>query len=353
MTHQITILEPKQTPTYKNVLEWNPPDPNEQVVTIEQEKVPYFIWFAEQQGYIRKGWNLQQYMMAAIKGDPNDKTKRAGFNNIHIWGDMGSGKSNLELQYGKLIFGSWEGALSHFILNLTDIVTIYDELKALEAKQREKDPGFMAKIPLVIADDLNTIFSKELWFEDRELYIQTRKVFNLIRPKCSNWMSSTPTMEDLSSIFSEKLNFEVLVFPNQTYMAERYCRFVDKFSPTSSYFKKVMIEFSKYELADVPSWVYEEYGKRRHAQIDIEFDKFRDIVQKRIDGGEEVSTTKKSANQSTFNREAMSKIIDEVKKNPSKFQDEKSNWSKGPIMFEFEISNNHASAILGLLKRKS
>jgi len=45
-------------------------------------------------------------------------------------------------------------------------------------------------------------------------------------------------------------------------------------------------------------------------------------------------------------------IMSEIKKHPSKFQDDKGRWSKGPVMYEFEISNNHASAILGLLKRK-
>src|SRR3990167_771317 len=107
MKQDLVALEPNQKPTYDNLLKWNPPDLNERVLTVEQEKVPYFIWFSEQQGYIRRGWNLQQYMMAAIKGDPNDKTKRAGFNNILLWGDMGSGKSNLELQYGKLVYGTW------------------------------------------------------------------------------------------------------------------------------------------------------------------------------------------------------------------------------------------------------
>lgn len=280
-----TILEPAEKPNLQVLSEWNKTDERGTMdASFQKEsiKVPYYVWLAEKVRYIHYGWSLSDYMRYAAIGSDSDKVKRAGFNNICLWGDMGSGKSNLAMQLLNSVYQNMAIAEKHMLLNVNDVLRLYDEIKG------------GGRCPALCFDDTNTIFSKELWFEDRQLYIKLRKIVNLIRPKISNFICTVPTLEDLVSIFSEKLTFEVLVFPNQTYQVERYCRFVDQYSARSGYFKKILTEYSGFNMKSVTNSDFTKYEDRRYNQIDLEFKDFQDYLNERENPTEDSEKPSKS-----------------------------------------------------------
>jgi predicted Zn-ribbon and HTH transcriptional regulator len=185
--------------------------------------------------------------------------------------------SNLCMQLGGQVYGEekagewypdWDLVLKYKILRRDQIIPLWKQARE------------QGRIKFLLLDDLDSIFSKELWFEDRPLYIKLRKAVNLIRPRVANFCVSAPSLNDVISILNTKITFEVMPFPNMTYMVERYCRFVDQFSSTSNFFRKIMTEYSKFMLKDVPSEVWKSYDADRELKEEEEMEELEKAMTK-------------------------------------------------------------------------
>ena len=291
MSQQV-VLKTGEKPTPEGLEEWNKPIGGEKRVDYiwndpvsqkqYQVRLPYWVKFAIDVDYVRPGYSLQDYLNGAINGFParkgeEDDIKKAGFNLVAICNEMGVYKSNLCMQLGGQVYGEehagewdpdWDLVLKYKVLQRDAIIPLW---------KQARDEG---RIKYLLLDDLDSIFSKELWFEDRPLYIKLRKAVNLIRPRVANFCVSAPSLNDVISILNTKITFEVMPFPNRTYMVERYCRFVDQFSSTSNFFRKIMTEYSRFKAKDLPASVWKQYDDDRMIKEDEEMNELEKAMVK-------------------------------------------------------------------------
>ena len=223
----------------------------------EAEMLPRIVELAEQLGYIVPGWSLIDYLIAAVKGYPDDPIKKAGFENVVIWGKQGSYKSNLAMQLSFEIYQDWDWVLRRLLLQPQDAIKIYKETR--ETGKR---------IPLIILDDITTIFPKQLWFINKELFTLLQQFIATIRMRFSNIISTTPIIDNIVSALAENITFEALNTPKMVCIVERYMWMLDRYYAAKSRFKKVVVECFKFNPKRVPSDVWKEYEDRRWAVTD-------------------------------------------------------------------------------------
>jgi hypothetical protein len=258
--------------------------PNEeQLIEANRSVEPYVVRLAMDLGYVIKEWGFVDYLRAAIFGNPSDSVKRVGFENVVVWGKQGTGKSNLALQLAYAIYQDWDVALKRLILTPQEVVQLYRETRR-EGK----------RIPLVVLDDITTIFPKQLWFVNRELFTLLQQFIATVRERFSVIISTTPLIQNLVSSLADNITFEVAVFPAGSYLVERYAWLPEPEKPISS-LHKIVVEYALFNLGDVPSDVWDEYEERRWQITDTIVEK----IESKLD----------SSNRTNISKEILSKIL--------------------------------------------
>lgn len=184
-----------------------------------------------------------------------------------------SGKSNLAIQHGfRLLAGEPEDRDADFdedkywnyvimeqtVMDETGLQRIYKEI----TQRGPTDP-----IPWVNVDDVTTSIPKHLWFQKGGInkFSKLHQFIAVIRPYIKVLCFSSPFPENLISVLSENLKMEIIVYPNSTYMVERYVRDVDPRNASASILRKIVIEYSAYNLDAIPKDWWDKYEARRFA----------------------------------------------------------------------------------------
>jgi hypothetical protein len=235
--------------------------------------VPGFVKLAVEFGYIIPGWEFLDYCRAAVQGMPHAKVKGAGFQNIVIWGMQGTYKSNLAMQFAYAIYQDWDVVLKRILLTKQDAIRIYDQTKEMGKR-----------IPMVILDDITTVFPKQLWFESRQLFTLLQQFIATIRMRFSNIISTTPLPQNLVSSLADNLTFEIFNTPVNRYLVERYVWLPDPARPATSNLRKIVVEYTEFDPKQVPSDVWKEYEERRWQVTDEIVSKMRIQIDPEHDG---------------------------------------------------------------------
>ncbi|MEN3051962.1 MAG: hypothetical protein ABC596_09160 [Candidatus Methanosuratincola petrocarbonis] len=217
-----------------------------------REELTRIVRAAHQFGYIKLGWNLYDYLIAAVRGIEGDPMPKAGFEDVIIWGKQGTGKSNLAMQLMFILYQDWDWVLKRVILTPQEVLSLYKETKAMTGR-----------IPIVELDDITTIFPKQLWFMSKDMYIALQQFIATVRMRFCNILVSTPLPQNVVSSLKENASFEVVVYPATSYMVERYAWLTDLKRPCVATLKKIYTEYSTFDIFNVPGDVWKEYEDKR------------------------------------------------------------------------------------------
>ncbi len=150
------------------------------------------------------------------------------------------------------IYEDWDIVLRNVILTQPEVISMY--------KKTRIDGG--GRIPLVILDDVTTLFPKQLWFASKALYMGLQQFIATVRERFAVILVTTPDLQNLITPFRVDMKFECLVNPNSTYVVERYARSVNPYYAETQY-NKLLVEYSSFNLRDEPYSVFKEYDARR------------------------------------------------------------------------------------------
>jgi len=214
--------------------------------------LPQIVKAAHRFGYIRYGWNLYDYLYAAIKGDPNISQSKGGWEDVAIWGKQGGGKSNLSMQLMFILYQDWDWVLKRMILTAPEVLNLYHETQQNQGR-----------VPIIALDDITTVFPKQLWFVSKEMFITLQQFIATIRMRFANILSSTPLPQNLISSIKENVTFEVITYPQSSYMVERYAWLTDLQKPCVANLKKIYVEYSSFDIYEVPGDVWKQYEDQR------------------------------------------------------------------------------------------
>ena len=214
--------------------------------------VPYLLRQAVDFGYVHLEWEYDDYCRAAVFGEPDASIKGAGWENTVVWGKQGGGKSNLALQFGYEVYQDWDVVLRRLVLQQMDAVSFYKETRAAGRR-----------MPWIGLDDITTIFPKQLWFLSRKKFILLQQFIATVRMRFSNIVSTTPLPQNLISSLAENVTFEIVVFPSHSYMVERYAWLPSAEKAVVSNLRKILVEYTSFDLAEVPTDVWNQYEEKR------------------------------------------------------------------------------------------
>jgi hypothetical protein len=252
-------------------------------------------------GYILPGYNLIDYIRSTWAGlptdpvNPIDATKpRLRFHAVNIWGEAGASKTNLAVQLMGLVYGAydpnperakvgWEYVQRMCIVNTQDLIDAYSMIQKANERLR-----------LILIDDVNTIIPRQLWFEDKQLYMKLYKMLGMIRRKVGTFMTTEPNIEFLQDALGGICTFEVIVYPNSTYQVQRYCADIDPWHALKARVVKICVEYSSYSIYDVPPEFWRVYQARTNEEGNKTF---MDVVEHLKGGGKRAEEMKKEASR--------------------------------------------------------
>lgn len=219
------------------------------------------------QGYIIPGWSLADYVNASVKGNPNDVFARhgivkLGYENVNIWGMQGATKSNLMWQLLNVLYQDWSTSFDRMVVTLPDLLSNYALVK-----------GVNRRLPGLGVDDFTSLVPKQLWFVDKDLHILLQQFLAVLRTKIGTIATTTPNIEFTWESLGEVVTIEIIIYPNQTYKAERYCWDVDPEHPLKARFTKIVIENARYDPLAIPRDWWNKYQVKREGMADSVFDK--------------------------------------------------------------------------------
>lgn len=212
----------------------------------ERRKAP-IVEYGERIGYVYDGWKIEDYIDAAIRG------KIPSFENVVIWGPMGTLKSNLAMQLAHHVYNDWDLVLERMILTPEELIKLYDE--AAQSNQR---------IPLIILDDITSTLPKHLWFFNRKQFARLHQLVAVIRKQFGCIISTTPRPENVIGPLAEVMKNEITTFPNREALINRYV-WLPSEKAMESKFKKIALERRKIDMYKVPSDVFMKYDQKRDA----------------------------------------------------------------------------------------
>lgn len=210
----------------------------------ERERAPFIVEFGKEKGYIIEGWHIEDYIDYAVR-------QEKGFESIVIWGPMGTLKSNFAMQLAYHVYNDWDLVLNSVLLSTEDAYSFFKEI--IEKGTRH---------PLVILDDITSIFPKQLWFINKQLFIRLQQLTSVIRFQFGCIIVTTPIPERVIAPLSEVIKNEITTYPNSSLKIDRYMWLPSK-HPLKSNFKKIAIETRKIDMYDVPTSVFMKYNERR------------------------------------------------------------------------------------------
>lgn len=219
------------------------------------------------QGYIVPGWSLADYIHASVKGNPNDVFAKhgivkLGYENVNIWGMQGATKSNVMWQLLNILYQDWQTSFDRMVVTLPDLMENYNLVR-----------GVNRRLPGVGIDDFTSLVPKQLWFVDKDLHILLQQFLAVLRTKIGTIATTTPNIEFTWESLGEVVTIELIVYPNQTYKAERYCWDVDAEHPLKARFNKIVIENAQYDPLAIPIDWWRKYQAKREGMADDVFTK--------------------------------------------------------------------------------
>ncbi len=242
----------------------------------ELNALPSAVRQAVQFGFVTLGFDYIDYLREAVRGKPitpdPDGPRKKGFVETLYWQEQGTGKSSLSWQHQYMLEAGdpeargpdfdedkvWEYTLKRKIMEEEALHDLYKEISVL---------GPFNPIPHVDVDDVTTSIPKHLWFTKGGIkkFSNLHQFIAVIRPYVKVLSFSSPFPENLVSLLTENLKMEIIVYPNNTYMVERYVRLANSKRSASSILKKIVVEYSTFKLNAIPSEWWARYEEKRFA----------------------------------------------------------------------------------------
>ena len=247
----------------------------EEIENIEKKYIiPRAMERAQADGTIVLGATIGYYMHRAIKTN--------GWMNMVIWGTQGTGKSNLALSLGYLIYRDWDVVLKHVVMNLYE----------LNALLREKGPG--RRIPLIIFDDMNAYLPRTLYFSEREAYMRLKSAWDLMRLNFSIFISTVVLKTDMAQFILRNITDEIKTTERRVWRYHRWMTEMDFDNREKIITQSIFISAHKLQLewdpnvspelverglpGGVPRDVFRQYWERRQALADRAMARWSDVA---------------------------------------------------------------------------
>ena len=208
-------------------------------VTVED--APARIQAYMKAGFYEPGWNIDDYIRAAIDN--------YGWENFPIWGIKGSRKSNRLMAYLYAAYGDWK------------LVQKYMVMQPLELTVLLKEKG---RIPMVGWDDIAAWFDSQMYFENRGLYTKIKRSWTLMRTKLNVFASTLPRKDELPGFILRDITAEVFCSPKCLYTYDRWTWSKHYKDPEKVVKRPINICLNKtFDMLEVPTREFKIYWKRR------------------------------------------------------------------------------------------
>lgn len=271
---------------------------------ISQGKVMRFsswnVINAIEQGYIKPGYSLVQYLQATWDGYPDDPPSpvcRCGkfvgqsegnwarhvssspegkhgrrpikrFELVNVWGIQGAKKSTLIAQIILYLHGAYNKSLSkeefERICDYCQKITITNTKELIEVGRELKKAG--DSYDVLYLDDINSIIPKQLAWKDREAYEAVFEAIGMIRRNVRVIITSEPNIEMVIQAFNRVMTFEVIVFPASKFKVERMCHDIHPYYWAKDKVTKIVVQEGRFNPYDTPNYFWKKYEERTNSQ---------------------------------------------------------------------------------------
>jgi hypothetical protein len=214
-----------------------------------------------------------------------------------LWGEKGSGKSNMMLQHGYSIFhgfdeteeigkkedgtpitrgvildwddeAAWKSALDHTVFRPKDFARLLSLV--LDEKKRLTWVGW---------DDINIHFPRSMYSTNRKVWEQFSKNWEGFRANLSVFECSAPRKDKVVSFVLSDMNFDVLVSARQRVEVNRWFWDKDLYEPEKVLKMRIDVDSDVLDLTHTPKAVWEEYWKRKVQLIDESTEDFKGMLE--------------------------------------------------------------------------
>lgn len=197
-----------------------------------------------------EGWGLMEYIEYAVE--------HSGYELILIWGEQGSGKSNLMLQLGFKVFGCWEKVFEHLIFTPSDLV-----------EKAEKLPESY-RYDCLLWDDVGVHFPSTKFKTDPKTYERVAEFMDAHRTIASVIICTAPNFQRYPKVLRDNCTLEIYTArdrekPSTVYAwVYRHNRALSLSSRDIYFFKREVCGSPLIvDLYSVPSEVWERYWALR------------------------------------------------------------------------------------------
>lgn len=244
---------------------------------------------ATELGVYRPGWRYIDY---ALDCPPN-----YGWIDTIIWGEKGSGKSNLLLQHGYSVFHgfdefkeigraddgteikrglitdwndeeAWNRVLDHVVFRPKDFAGLLNTV--LKEKER---------LTWAAWDDVNVHFPKSMYSTNRRIWEKFSRNWEAMRANLSVFECSAPRKDRVVSFILGDMNWDVLVSARHKVESTRWFWEKGKYDPEQVLKFRLDIDDDPIKLENVPRPVWDRYWRKKTTLIDEGTDDFRKMLE--------------------------------------------------------------------------
>jgi len=219
-------------------------------------KLPSHVKLAYEYGIIKEGYTLEDYIIEAVEEN--------GYETIGVWGVQGSGKSTRMLQMGFWVFRriyqdeveAWNAVLDHIIFKPSEFI------KRLESVPHDK------RIPILLWDDLQAHYTSSTFKTDINQYQAIDATWAVIRTKLAVVVTTIPLIDRMAKNIKDNLTFEVFIGRNQKELIKRVFHLPGIKRMDTNLFKVQIERAERFDLYEVPEWVWKRYWNMRISLTD-------------------------------------------------------------------------------------
>lgn len=238
------------TPLVSNY-EWDfPPQVTDINQILNDRKIPGHIKLAYVFGLLKPGYTLQDYMVEAVTGPP-DQPGRGGYETILLWAVQGSGKSTRGLQFLKWLYRDWSTVLKNIVFTPQEFIDLLEKVPDEET------------IPGLFWDDILVHFPASKFKTDIKMYESVDSTFASIRTKANVILASLPIIDRTAKNIKDNTTFEIFLGRNQMEVQYRLFRLPGLRQIESNFFKVQLQPFRRFDLYEVPIDIWKIYWRRR------------------------------------------------------------------------------------------
>lgn len=220
-------------------------------------------------GFLIPGHTLEDYLLDGA--DPVNQ----GYETVLIWGVQGSGKSCRMLQMGFWVLGDWELVLKCLVFRPRDVV---DRLEAVPDDQR---------LAMLLWDDIGVHYPSSTFKTDIASYEAIDSTWASIRTKVGIVITTIPLSDRLAKNIKDNVTMEVFLGKNQMELVYRIFRLPGFRSLQANFFKAMVEEPERFNLYDVPAWVWNRYWVMRLKLAREALETLKGVVE--VDGSNYIS----------------------------------------------------------------